>query len=58
MKTKHKPLSSFCGVLSKESGERFEKNIKDRRKRTNKEHQNKILITSQHTHIKKELKLK
>lgn len=40
--SKRKPLSSFFGVLSAESGERFEKAILEARKKRNEAHQARI----------------
>ncbi|MBI2580290.1 antitoxin VapB family protein [Candidatus Woesearchaeota archaeon] len=37
--TKRKPLSSFFGVLGKESGEKLELAVKELRKKRNKAHQ-------------------
>ena len=40
--SKRKPLSSFYGVLSKESGKRLEKTIVELRKARNKAHQERL----------------
>ncbi len=39
---KRKPLSSFYGVLSKESGEKLEKAIIDARKKRNESHRGRL----------------